>query len=203
MSKANDTEQLAFIHEGVTVTTLAQIFALDHKDVNKRLIGKITPVSSGKGNYVKYRIRDAAPYLIDLKVDPEEYLKNLSPSKLPPALQDSFWKALLSRQKYEENKGDLWRTARVVEVIASAFKVVRLTILMFADNVQQQTELSEQQRKIIQNMTDGLLAELSKSLVDEFEMYVPAADEHGKPLSEEAREAEAAAGDDDGDDTDG
>ena len=203
MSKANDTEQLAFIHEGVTVTTLAQIFALDHKDVNKRLVGKITPVTSGKGSYVKYRIRDAAPYLIDLKVDPEEYLKNLSPSKLPPALQDSFWKALLSRQKYEENKGDLWRTARVVEVIASAFKVVRLTILMFADNVQQQTELSDHQRTIIQDMTDGLLAELNKSLVDEFEMYVPAADEHGKPLSEEADTAAGAPEQEDEEDDNG
>ena len=196
MSKATSTEQLALIYDGVTVTTLSQIFDMDHKEVNKRVVGRVTPVSESNGRYAKYRIRDAAPYLIDHKVDPEEYLKNLSPTKLPPALQDSFWKAQLSRQKYEENKKDLWRTARVVEVVASAFKVVRLSILMFADNVQQQTELSEHQRKIIQGLTDGLLAELHRSLVDEFEMYVPAADEHGQPLTDEpADEARGAAED--------
>lgn len=201
MSKATSTEQLALIYDGVTVTTLSQIFDMDHKEVNKRVVGRVTPVSESNGRYAKYRIRDAAPYLIDHKVDPEEYLKNLSPTKLPPALQDSFWKAQLSRQKYEENKKDLWRTARVVEVVASAFKVVRLSILMFADNVQQQTELSEQQRRIIQGLTDGLLAELHRSLVDEFEMYVPAPDEHGQPLTDAHGEAEGT--DDDSEPEDG
>lgn len=185
MSKANDEEVVALIHGGVTVTTLAQIFGLDHKDVNKRLVGKITPVSGHKDRYVRYKIKDAAPFLIDLKVDPEEYLKNLSPSKLPPALQDAFWKSLLSRQKYEENKGDLWRTSRVFEVVSSAFKVIRLTILMFNETVSQQTQLTDRQREIIQGLTDGLLLSLRDALVEEFEMYVPPNDEHGKPLSEE------------------
>ena len=195
MTRAADTEQLSFIHDGVTVTTLSQIFALDHKDVNKRLVGKITPVSGPKDKNVRYRIRDAAPFLVDLKVDPEEYLKSLSPSKLPPALQDSFWKAMLSRQKYEENKGDLWRTARVFEVVSSAFKVIRLTVLMFNDTVSQQTELTDRQREIIQELADGLLASLLEALTEEFEMYAPAPDEHGKPLREEVQEAAAAAAD--------
>lgn len=195
MTRAADTEQLSFIHDGVTVTTLSQIFALDHKDVNKRLVGKITPVSGAKDKNVRYRIRDAAPFLVDLKVDPEEYLKSLSPSKLPPALQDSFWKAMLSRQKYEENKGDLWRTARVFEVVSSAFKVIRLTVLMFNDTVSQQTELTDRQREIIQELADGLLASLLEALTEEFEMYAPAPDEHGKPLSEEVQEAAAAVAD--------
>lgn len=196
MSKANEEAIIEFIHGGVTVTTLAQIFGLDHKDVNKRLTGKITPVGSAKDRYVRYRVRDAAPFLIDLKVDPEEYLKSISPSKLPPALQDAFWKAMNSRQKYEENKGDLWRTSRVFEVVSAAFKVLRLTILMFNENVSQQTELSEKQRSIIQGLTDGLLQSLADALIEEFEMYVPPNDEHGKPISEEIAAAEPVAVDD-------
>lgn len=201
MTKPADIDHLIAIHDGVPATTLAQIFGLDHKEVNKRIAGKVTPIAS-KDKYTRYRIRDAAPYLVDLKLDPEEYLKSLSPSKLPPALQDAFWKSLLSRQKYEENKGDLWRTARVFEVISASFKVIRLTILMFNDTVSQQTELSERQREIIQTLTDGLLANLHTALVDEFEMYVAHDDEHGKPLSEEAKEAGAALADEDEDDDD-
>jgi hypothetical protein len=183
VSKATPEQDLSFIFNGVTVTTLAQIFGMDHKEVNKRLVGKVTPNTSGK--YVKYKIKDAAPWLVDMKVDPEEYLKALSPSKLPPALQDAFWKAQLSRQKYEENKGDLWRTARVYEAITGAFKVVRLTILMFGDNISQQTELSDKQREILQMLTDGLLESLNTSLVESFKDYTPADDEHGKSLSGE------------------
>lgn len=187
MTRASTEQELTAILEGVTSTALGQIFALDHKEVNKRLVGKVTPVPNvGKDKFVRYRIRDAAPFLVDYKLDPEEYLKNLSPSKLPPPLQDAFWKALLSRQKYEENKGDLWRTERVFEVVSNAFKVLRLTILMFVDNVSQQTHLTDQQRDIIQKLSDGLLASLNTALVEKFENHVPAVDEHGKPLVEEA-----------------
>lgn len=189
MTKAHDTEQLAFIHEGVTVTVLAQIFGIDHKDVNKRVVGKITPVSTKGG--VRYRIRDAAPYLTDLKVDPEELLKNLSPSKLPPALQDSFWKALLSRQKYEENRGDLWRTARIFEVVTEFAKSIRMTIQMFSDTLSQQTELTPRQRELIEALSDGLLEELGTAVQEAFKDYNPYPDEHGKPLSEEVADAAA------------
>ncbi len=185
MSRANSGDQLEFIYNGVTVTTLAQIFGLDHKDVNKRIVGKVAPVSKPGDKNLRYRIRDAAPYLIDLKVNPEEYLKSLSPSKLPPALQDAFWKALLSRQKYEENRGDLWRTARVFEVVTSAFKVIRMTILMAGDTVSEQTQLSDRQREIITDLLDGLLRSLHDNLVEHFANYMPSPDEHGKPLEEE------------------
>jgi hypothetical protein len=183
MTKAHDAEQLAFIHEGVTVTVLAQIFGIDHKDVNKRLVGKITPISTKGG--IRYRIRDAAPYLIEMKVNPEELLKNLTPSKLPPALQDAFWKALLSRQKYEENRGDLWRTERVYEVMSDMVKTIRLTVQMFSDTVSQQTELTDRQQNIIQTLSDGLLEQVFESMTEKFRDYTPHIDEHGKPLDED------------------
>lgn len=186
MSAPNSQEDFAFIYDGVTATTLGQIFGLDHKEVNKRLIGRVQPVTKKAGDkYLRYKIKDAAPYLIDLKINPEEHIKSLSPSKLPPALQDAFWKALLSRQKYEENKGDLWRTARVFEVVSNAFKVIRLTVLMFLDTVSERTELSVEQRRIIQELGDGLLASLKKALTEEFSLYAPAEDEHGTPHQEE------------------
>lgn len=190
MSKAHTIDELSLIHDGVTVTTLAQIFALDHKDVNKRLIGR-APAVDPKATPLKYRIRDAAPYLVDLKIDPEEYLKSLTPSKLPPALQDAFWKAQLSRQKYEENRGELWRTARVFEIVSEAFKVIRITINMFSDNVAQQSELTPLQRRIIENLSDGLQEGLNSNLREHFELYMPADDEHGVSLQDTEMTLEA------------
>jgi hypothetical protein len=188
MSGARSEEVQRMIYEGVPVTTLGEIFGLDHKDVNKRLVGRVSPVrnADSKDKVLKYRIRDAAPYLCEMKMDPEEMIKSISPSKLPPALQDAFWKALNSRQKWEENRGELWRTPRIFEVVSGAFKVIRLTILMFVDTVSQRTELSPEQRRIIQDLGDGLLRDLNERLNDEFTFnYTPKIDEHGMPLTEQ------------------
>ena len=183
MTTARTEDLQLAIYEGVTITTLGEIFGLDHKDVRKRLTGKVAPVAS-KDKFVRFKIKDAAPYLVESLVNPEEIFKNLSPSKWPPALQDAFWKAQNSKQKWEENRGDLWRTLRVFEVVAQAFKVIRLTILMFVDTVGQRTELTAEQRTIIQSLGDGLLDSLAKTLKDSFEGYEPAEDEHGTPLIE-------------------
>jgi hypothetical protein len=180
MTTARSADAQAIIYDGVPVTTLGEIFGLDHKEVKKRIHGRVQPVDAKK---MTYRIRDAAPFLCDLKMDPEEMIKSLSPSKLPPALQDAFWKAQNSRQKWEENRGDLWRTHRVFEVVTGAFKVVRMTLMMFTDTVSQRTSLSEEQRRIMQELIDGLMASLKQKLVDEFTFYEPQADEHGMPLS--------------------
>lgn len=170
------------IYGGVPITTLGDIFGLDPKETNKRIAGRVQPVA-GSGKLLKYRIREAAPYLVQSQIDPEDFIKSLSPSKLPPALQDAFWKAQLSRQKFQEIRGELWNTTRVFEVVSSAFKVIRLTILMFVDTVEQRTQLSPEQRRIVQELGDGLLQSLEKSLRDEFAFYSPEDDEHGTPLT--------------------
>jgi hypothetical protein len=193
MSTARSADAQALIYDGVPITTLGEIFGLDHKEVKKRLTGRVQVVDAKK---MTYRIRDAAPYLCDLKMDPEEMIKNLSPSKLPPALQDAFWKAQNSRQKWEENRGDLWRTHRVFEVVASAFKVVRMTLMMFTDTVSQRTSLSDEQRRIMQELIDGLMDSLKQKLIDEFTFYEPREDEHGMPLSAQQLTGDALDGTD-------
>jgi hypothetical protein len=197
MSAPRSADAQALIYDGLPVTTLGEIFGLDHKEVKKRLVGRVQPVDTKR---MTYRIRDAAPYLVEIKTDPEEMIKSLSPSKLPPALQDAFWKAQNSRQKWEENRGDLWRTARVFEVVSGAFKVIRLTLMMLTDTIQQRTALSDEQRKIIQEVVvDGLMQSLREKLREEFTFYVPTDDEHGMPLTPQAlagNEAEETEEDD-------
>lgn len=184
MGAPRTREEMAFVLGAVTTTTLAQIFGLDHKDVQKRLQGKCPEMGREEGTrYAMYRIRDAAPYLVDPNIDLDEYIKTLTPVRLPPALQDAYWKAQLSRQKYEENRGELWRTERVREVFATVAKNVRTTILLFEDSVEAETDLTVKQREIIRRISDGMLQQIKASLVDEFELYAPQADEHGMDAS--------------------
>lgn len=183
-NKPRAAADLRVIYEGASSHELSVMFDLSVNEVNKRLVGKVAPVGVD-AKAPRYRIREAAPYLCNVVFDPEEFIKNLSPAKLPASLQDAFWKAQINRQKFEEQKGDLWRTERVIEVLGNVFKTIRMTILMFNDTIEQKSEITPKQREIIQELGDGLLETAHKNLVEAFADYKPPVDEHGTPLAEE------------------
>jgi len=202
-------EDAKILHIGATVAQLATIFGMSQKTVNQRILGRAVP-SLAKGQTEKdatrYHIRDVAPLLCEPQVDIEALLKSLTPSKFPPMLQDAFWKAQKSRLEVEETLGNLWSTEKVVGVLADCFKPVRMAILMFKEQVEQQEELSPTARALLESLSDGLLESMHHGLVKQFENYVPPPDEHGAPLGhgtsivvetgEEAREFDDGFDDD-------
>lgn len=185
-NKAEAEAKLMYI--GATVPQLAELFGLSQKTVNQRLLGRVKqskPLGATDKDPARYHIRDAAPYLCEPKVDIEELLKGLTPAKFPPMLQDAFWKAQKSRLDVEQQLGNLWSTERVVEVLAECFKPCRMAILMFEEVLEQEEELTPNQRAVIRRMSDDLLNSLNEGLVEQFKDYKPAEDEHGQPLGHE------------------
>lgn len=172
------SDELKIVHIGATPSELGMMFGMSPQEVNRRIVGKVVPVKT-EHKLPRYRVGDAAPFLCNVEFDVEEYLKGLSPKKMPPSLQKAFWSALRERQDYEENRGDLWRTARVVEVFGEVAKSINMTALMFEDTVSQKTELSAEQRRIIIELSEGLRTATKLALVDRFKNYRPAEDEHG------------------------
>lgn len=177
---------------GATATDLAQIFDVPSKRVTQRLAGRVSPMTAAGDPTPRWHIKDAAKYLVEPKVDVEQFLRTLSPNKLPPKLQDAFWAAQNRRMDVEERIGELWSTARVMEFFADLFKPMRMQILMMADSVAQETELSPRQREIIIGIADTLMAHLKESLIDKVEGYTAPDDEHGRPIDEIANAAEVA-----------
>lgn len=176
------SDDLLIVHQGATVSDLSVIFDMSPQEVNRRIVGKVVPKTVAS-KIPRYALREAAPYLCNVIFDPEEFIKKMAPEKLPPKLQDAFWKAQRSRLAYEEDKGDLWRTERVIGVLSDAFKAIRMTVLMFGDTLEQVTEITPEQRTLIQELGDGMLASLHTNLIAAFANYQPPADEHGMPLS--------------------
>lgn len=172
------SDELKIVHIGATPSELGMMFGMSPQEVNRRIVGKVVPVKT-EHKLPRYRVGDAAPFLCNVEFDVEEYLKGLSPKKMPPSLQKAFWSALRERQDYEENRGELWRTARVVEVLGEVFKSISMTAQMFEDTVSQQSELTPEQRRIIIELSEGLRIAAKASLVDRFKNYRPADDEHG------------------------
>ncbi len=179
-------DEAKLIHVGATLQQLAQMFGMSHKTVQARVVGRVSPArvkGQSERDSLRYHVRDVAPLLCEPKVDLEEVLKSLSPEKIPPKLQDAFWKAQKTRLEVEESLGQLWNTERVVTVLGDAYKPMRMTILMFQELVEQQVELTPRQREIITQLSDGLLNELNHALIEAFKDYRPAENEHGTPIS--------------------
>lgn len=164
MSIARDKELLSALFDGVSISVLADLFGKDKREVSK-LIRNVTPTGK-RGGFDIFSIRDAAKYLVEPNIDLGEYIKNLRPNDLPPMLQKDYWAAQRSRQIYEAEAGDLWPTDEVREVFAEVFKKLRTGILLFTDTIEAKTELTDKQRTLITSMSDALLDELHKSLIE-------------------------------------
>lgn len=151
------------VHNGVTVSWLAQVFSMDPKTVKQRL-ADCPPLYSRKAGYV-YALPVACQYLVKPAITPEQFMKNIKQADLPPAMQDSFWSANLKRQKYEENAGDLWRTADVRLALSGMFQTIKFTIQLWADNMQKQVGATEKQREWMVKASDALQKEIYDAVV--------------------------------------
>ena len=151
------------LHAGVTISWLAEHFKMAKPTVKKRLAA--LPPKAKIHNSALYDLKDAAGYLVEPKVDVSQWIQSLRPNDLPPLLQDTYWSAMIKRQKWEENAGHLWRTEAVLEVLGEAFKRINSAVKLWEDDVDRVDELSESQRQTLRGMTDGLLADLHETLV--------------------------------------
>jgi len=166
-AKLLDDESRAILYEGCSLSQLSTIFDLDNREIARKLHG-LSPCGERMG-YPIYKLAEAAPYLVPPnKRDVTEAVKRMSPKDLPPALTKEFWAGQHARLKFEEDQGDVWRTADVIETFSEVFKTLRMSILLMRDQVERQTELSDAQRDIIQDLIDGVLNELAESLTKRF-----------------------------------
>jgi hypothetical protein len=166
--RANGADQMSrlMIYDGCNVSQLAEMFKMDPRTIQKK-IRALKPAGKRAG-FPIWRIRDVAPYLVEPKGNIEEKIKTMNHRDLPPMLLKEFWAGQNARLKFEEEQGDLWRTDKVLEHYAQAFKTMRTEILLVADAVDRTAEMSDRQRGILRKMMDGLLKNLRTALVDQF-----------------------------------
>lgn len=153
------------MHAGVTVSWLCQVFHMDPKVVKQRL-ADCPPLHRRKAGYV-YDLAQAARYLVPPAMSPEQFVKTMKASDLPPHFQQTFWDAALKRQKWEENAGQLWRTEKVREVLGDTFQTIKFTIQLWAETVERETGLTSDQRTALVKLTDSLQQEIYDRLVEQ------------------------------------
>jgi hypothetical protein len=154
------------MQNGVNVTWLCQAFRQDIKTVRRKL-ANLKPIGIGARNVEIYDFSQAASFLA--KPPPNqlaEFLRGLRVQDLPVHLQHPYWAAMRMRQSYMRDAGNLWRTEDVLEVLGECFKTIKATMQLWVDNLDAQSELSNDLRVLITRMVDGLQDDMHRALID-------------------------------------
>jgi len=164
--KPLDQESQAMLYEGLNVSQYAVLFKMDVNTVKKKL-HEVNP--SGKRNGVDiWDLAEAAPYLVKPAYDIEKYIKQMNHADLPKQLTKEFWAGLKSRQEYLTNEGDLWPTEKVIADVGELVKLIKVSVRLMRDRVEKTTELSDRQRKLIDDLGDDMLSELLRMTEEKF-----------------------------------
>lgn len=162
IAKAPD---LGLVIGGVSAAWLGHVFGMDKNTVKKRLAK--CPVAGMNRGTPHYLIREAAAYLVNPKVDVEEYIRSLRPQDLPPHLNDTYWSALGKRQKVLADAKETWNTDDVLAVFGRVNMRIKSTVMLWVDEVDRVHGLTDEQREMLTRMADGLLEDIHELYVTE------------------------------------
>lgn len=163
-----DNVTRAVLYDGANLSQLGSLFRMDHRVLVEKLTkGGCKPTGVRNGVDI-YAVHEVAPYLVKPAYDIEEYVKRMHHNDLPKHLTKEFWAGLRSRQDYMQKAGDLWATARVVEVIGGIMKLIKMSARLTADQVHRQSELTDRQRQLVRSQLDSMLEEAYRTIREAF-----------------------------------
>lgn len=166
-NRHSDETSQAMIYEGVNVAQLCRIFKQDSRDIKAKILGKVEPVASRSGNDL-YDLAEAAKYIVTPPYDIDEFIQKMTVADLPMLIRKEFWAAQRSRQIYETQAAELWKTDDVVNVVTTLFSTLRQSLLISREVVERETELTAKQRKILTNLIDSALEEAHGAITRTF-----------------------------------
>lgn len=141
----------------------------------------IQPSGKRGGNPI-YLLSEVAPHVVQ-SVAP--LLAPGDPNKLATRIQrknasteKDYWDAQLKRQKFMEAAGDLWRTEKVIDTLASIFKHLRESIVVFLDSMEHESGLPVSQIEKTKRFGDALMQTMYDKLTT---LNVPAEGDHDYP----------------------
>lgn len=156
---------------GASISQLGQMFDLDRRTVTERL-KNMAPAGRRAGHPI-YKISEVAPLMVSGYMGADEV--DEKQRRLKAGDEKDYWDAKLKEQKYLENRSDLWRTEKVIDVFASVFKQFRETVVVFVDNLEHESGLPPEAIDKTKQFADGLLIEMRDRLTN---LNVDPSDDH-------------------------
>ncbi len=197
---------LSLVYGGVSTSWLGQVFGQDPKTVKKKLgKGRCPVVGYTAQKSPLYLIHEAAGFLVKPKVDLVEYIKGLRPNDLPPMLNDAYWAAMIKRQKWQENAGELWHTDDVLRVLGDVAFMYKTTSQLWVEELDRLHSLTPELRETVTRLVDQLLESIHEELVEtpiRSRTYASVAEEGAVPEKPRSSTHELDNGMDDAEDDD-
>lgn len=156
----------SYVHElqrGVTINWLMQAFGMNRRQVLNRL-ADCPVLRAGQNGTKVFDFRVACAYLIDPRVNVKKYIENLDPKELPENLRSEYWSARIKEQKARLNAEGLWLTQDVQAAFADVFKMVKETVTLWTDTVDESTGLTSEQVEIVDRLGRALLNEIDATV---------------------------------------
>lgn len=147
--------------KGMSISQLGKMFDLDRRTVSDRL--KECKPSGSRSSHSIYKVSEVAEYLLQSYMG-EGKVSEIGKRQRADREKD-YWDAMLKKQKFEENSGDLWRTEKVVSIFADVFKTFRESIVMYLDTLEHESGLEGEVIDKAKGVTDGLLVEIRNKLL--------------------------------------
>jgi hypothetical protein len=149
------------------VTFLANVFGFNNSnEVRNRLIECPIVAQDDHGNPL-YDFREACSYLVPRRdKDFVNELRRMRAVDLPPALSQAVQKAKNEELTYKIRAGELWHTEDVLEVLGETFLMMKDTMGLWVETLNETTELSQTQYDTMRDLVHGLQTELHNKLVE-------------------------------------
>jgi hypothetical protein len=149
------------------VTFLANVFGFNNSnEVRNRLIECPIVAQDDHGNPL-YDFREACSYLVPRRdKDFVNELRRMRAVDLPPALSQAVQKAKNEELTYKIRAGELWHTEDVLEVLGETFLMMKDTMGLWVETLNEATELTQTQYNTMRDLVYGLQTELHNKLVD-------------------------------------
>jgi hypothetical protein len=111
-----------------------------------------------------YDVRTTMPYLV-LPHDLKNILARMSPKDLPERLRKDYWTARKAEQSVRETARDLWRSDDVHRALGDIAKLVKDTVTLWTDDIDESVGLSAEQIEVLDRLSRDLLLKINQSVM--------------------------------------
>jgi hypothetical protein len=145
----------------VTINTLATVFGHDVQTITRRLID--CPFTQ-HGNRKLYSFKEACSYIVKPRMTPEQFMKTLNSSHLPPDVNKAVWDGQRSRLKYMIESQEAWETHEVADAMGALCMTVKECHSTMTETMRERARLTDEQAAILDACIDDLKERLAEKL---------------------------------------
>ncbi len=152
----------------VGITFLANVVGKQPQQIQKRL--EKCPVKEwekkGGKSFPKYDFVTAMSYLVNPKIDVEDWFASRNAATLPPYISKMFWDSAMQRIRVMKEAGDLWHTEDVLVVFGRVAMLIKEEVKIWIEELPEKDSLSNEQYSALIDAGNRLVASVREKLVE-------------------------------------